>query len=101
MKVMKAMKVTKKPAKKVPEKIRVFKGDKLKTKSGLKKEDLVKNKKGKVVSKRKSDAGKAHKWIQAVQQARTEKGYKGVKKFTRGTSFHDRAKEIYEKAKAK
>jgi len=99
MKAMKVMKVIRRPLKKVPERIPVFKGDRVKTRSGLKKEDLVKNKRGKVVSKLKSDAGKAHKWIKAVQQARNEKGYKGVKLFKRGTSFHDRATEIYVKSK--
>ena len=40
------------------ERLRVWKGEILKTSGGLKKEDLIKNKRGKIVSKRKSLAAK-------------------------------------------
>merc|ERR1719265_2414726 len=45
--------------------------------------DLVKNKSGKVVSKKKSALGKANPWIIAVKKARTAlkvKGFTPVKK---------------------
>merc|ERR1740139_833700 len=57
-------------------KVMVLRGSKVKTSGGLTKENLRKNKAGKVVSKAASDhAKKAYvgsalqKWIQAVQQA--------------------------------
>jgi len=93
-KPMKAMKVMKKLTKQQQKNL-VFKGDKRQTKSRLKKEDLVQNKKGKIVSASRSALGKASKWIQATVKARTELGYTGFKVPKRGTSFHDKATEIY------
>jgi len=94
MKAMKVMKVMKKLTKQQQKNL-VFKGDKRQTKSRLKKEDLVQNKKGKIVSASRSALGKASKWIQATVKARTELGYTGFKVPKRGTSFHDKATEIY------
>merc|ERR1712224_857769 len=48
----------------------VFEGRKMKTVGGLKKDALIKNKNGKIVSKKASAKGKANKWIKAVQGAR-------------------------------
>merc|ERR1711904_425407 len=75
-------------------KLAVWRGKKSKTKSGLKKEDLIISKSGKVVSAKKSQAGKNSKWAKATAKARAEKGYKGFKAIKRGTSFYDKAKEI-------
>jgi len=94
MKAMKVMKVMKKLTKQQQKNL-VFKGDKRQTKTRLKKEDLVQNKKGKIVSASRSALGKASKWIQATVKARTELGYTGFKVPKRGTSFHDKATEIY------
>ena len=47
------------------------------SKGGLKKESLVKNKHGKVVSKKMMAKGKANKWIKAVTAARKALGIKG------------------------
>merc|ERR1712018_788007 len=65
-------------------KARVFRGSKAATGGGLKKSDLVKNKNGKVVSKKSSArAKKAYqknglaKWTKACQQARKSMGIKG------------------------
>merc|ERR1719245_1977477 len=65
-------------------KVSVFKGTKVKTSGGLKKGDLIKNKSGKIVSRKSSErAKKAYKkngldkWIKAVQQARKALGIKG------------------------
>merc|ERR1712238_460336 len=63
----------------------VLRGSKVKTGGGLKKENLRKNKAGKIVSKAASDnAKKAYvgsafqKWIQATQQARKLLNLKGM-----------------------
>merc|ERR1719245_218097 len=88
MKVMKAMKAMKKAmkAKKVSKIAKgkfarslVFKGIKEKTKTGLQRQDLMKNRSGKIVSKKASAAAKKRyqgsqlqKWIKAVSTARKE-----------------------------
>merc|ERR1711955_47751 len=88
MKSMKAMKSAKKSgmkkkamrvskiAKGKRAKSSVFRGTKIATSGGLKKNDLIRNKEGKVVSKKASAVGKKlykqngiDKWIKAVQQA--------------------------------
>merc|ERR1712133_123255 len=62
----------------------VFRGTKEKTSSGLQKNDLMRNKSGKVVSKKASAAGKKlyqknglAKWTKAVQAAKKSLGIKG------------------------
>merc|ERR1719350_1945673 len=72
MKAMKAKKVSK-----VGRKWQVLKGTRVRSAGGLKKEDLTKNKSGKVVSKKKSALGKKSKWMQAVGKARKALGVKG------------------------
>ncbi len=78
-KTMKARRMKKKVSNIAKGKLRksqVFKGRKVKTSGGLKKGDLTKNKRGKVVSKRQSAAAKSRytrgigKWIAAVTKAR-------------------------------
>jgi hypothetical protein len=81
MRRMKAMKVSK-IARGRGAKARVFKGKKEKTVGGLKKANLVKNKRGKVVSKAASAAGKKRgakivKWAAATVKARKALGVKG------------------------
>merc|ERR1719491_691906 len=63
----------------------VLRGSKVKTSGGLKKENLRKNKAGKIVSKAASDRAKKayvgspiHKWTLAVQQAKKELKMKGM-----------------------
>jgi len=51
-------------------KVMVLRGSKAKTTGGLKASDLTKNKNGRVVSKKKSAAGKKSKWIAACKAAR-------------------------------
>lgn len=95
MKAMKAVKksmknVMKKRAMKVSiiarnkrAKVTVFRGTKEKTASGLTKDDLMKNRAGKIVSKNKSAHGKKQyagtigKWVTAVQKARKSLGITG------------------------
>merc|ERR1711890_220339 len=62
----------------------VFRGTKVKTSGGLKKSDLKKNKAGKVVSRKASDAARKRKgfkkivaWAAAFKQARRALGIKG------------------------
>jgi len=84
---MKKRKAAKKPsivAKGRGAKARVFAGSKAKTSGGLKKSDLVRNKRGKVVSKKASQRSKSSKgakviskWGAATKQARKQLGIKG------------------------
>merc|ERR1711988_144620 len=79
---MKAAKTTKRVSM-IGSKSEVLKGKKAKTKAGLRAPDLMKNKKGKVVSKRKHAAGqKAFEknlanWVNAMKKARVELGLTG------------------------
>merc|ERR1719476_1126352 len=100
---MKAMKVSK-IAKGKRAKVSVFKGTKAKTSSGLKKSDLKKNKSGKIVSVKKSAAGKkAFKrisgWTAAVNKARKALGIKGFQavggKSKAGQALYAKAKSFY------
>merc|ERR1719345_221408 len=68
-----------------------------KTKTGLKKSDLVKNKAGRVVSKKASLRAKKNTWIVACQQARKELKIKGFAVFKKGTPLYKKAKELYTK----
>ena len=55
----------------------VFEGRKMKTVGGLKKDSLVKNKNGKIVSKKASLKGKKNKWMAACAKARANLKLKG------------------------
>jgi len=92
MKVMKVKKPAVARGKKA--KVLVYKGKCEKTRTGLKKEDLVKSKKNKVVCASRSKQGKESKWAKATAQARAIKGYVGFKAIKKGTSFYEKAKEI-------
>merc|ERR1719324_848336 len=72
MMAMKAMKkkYVSKIAKGRHAKAMVFRGSKEKTQSGLKSSDLIKNKYGKVVSKKGSAARRKGPWVQAIAKAR-------------------------------
>merc|ERR550537_1375893 len=95
MKVMKVKKVNISTiAKGKKAKVEVWQGKKLKTKKGLKKEDLVKSKSGKIVSAKKSKQGRDSKWAKATAKARAIKGYTGFKAIKRGGSFYEKAKEV-------
>ena len=81
---------------------RVFKGTADKTKGGLKKADLMMNKRGKVVSKKmnknaikqykKSGLGK---WVAACQKARAELGLVGFVACKKGTAYYKLAKSYH------
>merc|ERR1719262_1450748 len=78
----------------------VFRGSKVKTLSGLTKTDLVKNKHGKIVSKKSLAHGKKayaniKGWTSAVQKARKALGVKGFVAVKKGSALYKKAKEFY------
>merc|ERR1719230_2518211 len=110
MKAMAAMKAMRAMKKKAVSKIAkgryaksvVFRGTKAKTYTGLTKADLVKSKRGKIVSKKQHALGKAlyakhaKAWISAVQKARKALGVKGFVAIKKGTPLYNKAKELYQ-----
>lgn len=103
MKAMKAMK--KKAVSKIAKgrfrKVVVFRGTKAKTSGGLTANDLLKNKRGRIVSKKAHAKGKAlyakgaKMWITAVLKARKTLGLKGFVAIKKGTPLYNKAKEFY------
>merc|ERR1712093_240728 len=87
MKAMKAMKKKKamKKLKASTNKRYAFAGKLSKTPSGLTKADLVKNKHGRIVSKKNMARGLKNKWIEAVLKARKALGTKGFSAIKKGT----------------
>merc|ERR1711981_1163844 len=65
-----------------------------KTKTGLKKTDLVKNKAGRIVSRKKSAAGKKNTWIVTCNKARAALKIKGFTVIKKGTPLYKKAKEF-------
>merc|ERR1719160_1979889 len=105
MRAMRAMKAKKRVSKIARGKMSravVFRGNKDKTASGLKKSDLIKSKSGKIVSKKASAAGKrAFKnisgWTKAVQKARKQLKVKGFVAVKKGSALYKLAKDFYGK----
>merc|ERR1711920_1157811 len=96
MKAMKAVKAMKRVSKIATGKkayLQVYKGTKLKTKTGITKEGLKKSKGNKIVSAKRSEQAKNSKWAKAVAKARTEKGITGFRAIKKGGSFYAKAKE--------
>merc|ERR1719171_235156 len=103
MKAMKAMK--KKAVSKIATgshaKAMVLRGTKAKTTDGLTASDLIRNKAGKIVSKKKSaTAKKAFKntvgpWCQALAKARKALKITGFVAVKKGTPLYAKAKELY------
>ena len=84
----------------------VFKGRKVKTSGGLKKSDLMKNKRGKVVSKKMHARGlkqfkKVAKWAAAVKAARKSLGVRGFLavggKTAKGQALLKKVRSLYRK----
>merc|ERR1712138_230111 len=79
----------------------VFHGTKEKTYTGLTKGDLIKNARGKIVSKKASALAKKRYatsvkgWIVAVQKARKALGVKGFVAIKKGSALYKKAKELY------
>merc|ERR1712224_974567 len=101
MKAMAAMKAMRAMKKKVVSarlaKRHAFFGKIDKTKTGLKKSDLVLNKTGKVVSKKMSQRMKSSPWLKAVKQARSALKIKGFCAIKKGSELYKKAKELYGK----
>ena len=79
----------------------VFTGKLNRTKGGLKKDGLTKNKHGRVVSKKLSAKGKKSPWIQACNKARAALKIKGFcvigGKTAQGKALLAKAKSFYKK----
>merc|ERR1719356_1343187 len=104
MKVMKARRVTK-VAKGRLAKALVFRGSKEKTVGGLKQDSLMKNKRGKIVSKKSSAQGKRRYskiegWVEPVMEARQSLHVKGFvainSKSLTGQALYVKSKKLYE-----
>ena len=83
-------------------KLTVFRGNKVKTSGGLKKTDLIKNKNGRVVSRKASASakkGKSAKWVAACNKARKALNIKGFQaiggKSSKGQALLKKARSIY------
>eukprot|EP00446_Apocalathium_sp_SHHI-4_P000739 CAMPEP_0177177648 /NCGR_PEP_ID=MMETSP0367-20130122/13908_1 /TAXON_ID=447022 ORGANISM="Scrippsiella hangoei-like, Strain SHHI-4" /NCGR_SAMPLE_ID=MMETSP0367 /ASSEMBLY_ACC=CAM_ASM_000362 /LENGTH=344 /DNA_ID=CAMNT_0018624255 /DNA_START=52 /DNA_END=1086 /DNA_ORIENTATION=- len=98
LKVMKAMKVKKESM--IGSKKAVFHGKKEKTKTGLKSSDLMKNKDGKIVFKRRNAHGRKifegnlGRWVAAVSKARAELGLTGFALVEKGSALYAKTKEL-------
>merc|ERR1712113_267690 len=83
----------------------VFRGSREKVKTtGQTKKDLMKNKRGKIVSKIAHAAGKKNykrnglaKWTKAFSQARKNLGLTGFVACKKGTAFYKEAMKLYKK----
>merc|ERR1712118_231466 len=93
MKAMKSMK--KKPISAKLARRHLFAGKISKSKGGLTKDAFVKNKTGKIVSKKASLRAKKSPWIAAVQKARAALKIKGFSAIKKGTPLYKKAKELY------
>merc|ERR1711904_67915 len=102
MKAMRAMKkkAVSKIAKGRMAKVVVFRGSKEKTSGGLTSTDLIKNKYGRIVSKKASLRAKKNNyikgWTTAVQKARKALGLKGFVAIKKGSALYKKAKELYQ-----
>merc|ERR1711959_562662 len=79
----------------------VFRGTKDHTASGIKKTDLMRNKNGRIVTKKQNAAGKkAYKnikgWTVAVSKARKFLKVKGFVAVKKGSALYNKAKEFYQ-----
>merc|ERR1712034_235007 len=85
-------------------KSQVWRGAKEKTKtSGQTKKDLMKNKRGKIVSKKSHAAGLKQykknglsKWTTACMKARKKLGIVGFKAVKKGTAYYTEARKFYD-----
>ena len=92
----------KKP-KKVGKMWQVFKGTRERTAGGLKKKDLMMNKRGKIVSKKASanaqkrmrNNSSISQWCAAIKQVRKELNLKGFVPCKKGTDYYNRVVAIY------
>ena len=76
-------------------KVMVLRGSKAKTVGGMTAKDLIKNKAGRVVSKKRSALSKKSPWIQAVSKARKALKITGFCAIKKGTPLYAKAKEFF------
>merc|ERR1711977_177666 len=93
---MKARKAMKKISARLAKR-HVFSGKLGSTVGGLNKGDLVKNKSGKIVSRKASTRAKKSPWLAAVKAARSALHIKGFAAIKKGTPLYEKAKELYRK----
>ena len=74
-----------------------FAGKTTKTHNGYSKDDLVKNRRGKIVIKKYSVKAKQSPWIAAVVAARKALKLKGFVTIKKGSALHIKAKALYKK----
>ena len=74
---------------------RTFRGKQRKTNGGVTKDGLVKNKRGKIVFKAKSDLGKFNSWIISVSIAKWALGVTGFITVPKGSALYNKAKSIH------
>ena len=67
------------------------------TRSGMREDDLVQDKAGKVKSKKLVNAGKSNRWIAACVAARTALNIKGFEPVKKNTPLYIKAKAFYKK----
>merc|ERR1712173_202768 len=84
----------------------VFAGKRLKTRNGDTKNMLMKNKRGKIVTKKahkaamkKYKANGLSKWTEACMKARKKLGIVGFKAVKKGTAYYSEARKIYNSSK--
>ena len=100
LKAMKAMKAMRAMKKKAGSKIAkgkyawylVYSGRKAKTAGGLTASDLIRNRHGKIVNKRRCMGNPD--WMAACREARKALGLKGFVPIKKGTPFYNKAKEF-------
>merc|ERR1711920_574018 len=96
----------KKPLSKKMARVIAFRGGDTDGVTKMRKEDLVRSKNGKIVSKKASEAAKKRfadgigKWTAAVSKAREELGVKGFAGVKKGTPLYEKAQEYYKAAAA-
>merc|ERR1712098_174816 len=86
-----------KPISKRVARSRVFSGKLNKSKGGLAKSALTKNKHGKIVSRKASARAGKNKWIAAVMRARKELKLKGFVACKKGSAYYKLARKYYGK----
>ena len=80
----------------------VFRGKKSKTAAGQRQSDLMRNRAGRIVSRKQSAAGKAsyakniklQAWLEGCVRARSALGIKGFVALKKGTALYAKAKEL-------
>jgi len=83
---------------------KVLRGTFTKTRGGLTQDSLMRNCRGRIVSKKKVAMGKQRfgtirPWVEAIKRARVEMGSVGFVTLKKGSAFYNKVREIYEKSK--